>query len=338
MWELIQDKVVLITGGTGFLGKTLAERFIKYNPHSIRIFSRDEVKHFKFNQEFGDEPRFRNLIGDIRDSDRISRATEGVDLVVHAAALKRIDILEYNVTESIKTNVLGSLNVANAALKNNVSRALFVSTDKACSPLNSYGACKLLGERMFTEMNYSKGSSKTVLSSVRYGNVLASTGSIIPFFKSKIQNGKKIPLTHPDMTRFIISVDQAVDLVTRALAYSAGCDVVVPIIPSARTIDLIEVLKNVLNADNEIEDVGIRPGEKIHELLINEFEVSQTYKYKDTYVISSLIQNYQEIIDKPTYITQGEKMNQDIMNEYSSKDNVLTVTELEKYLLKMNLL
>lgn len=338
MWELIQDKVVLITGGTGFLGKTLAERFIKYNPHSIRIFSRDEVKHFKFNQEFEDEPRFRNLIGDIRDFDRLFRATEGVDLVIHAAALKRIDILEYNVTESIKTNVLGSLNVANAALKNNVSRALFISTDKACSPLNSYGACKLLGERMFTEMNYSKGSSKTVLSSVRYGNVLASTGSIIPFFKSKIQSGKKIPLTHPDMTRFIISVDQAVDLVAKALAYSAGGEVVVPIIPSARTIDLIEVLKNVLNADNEIEEVGIRPGEKIHELLINEFEVSQTYKYKDTYVISSLIQNYQEIIDKPNYITQGEKMSRDIMNEYSSKDNVLTVTDLEKYLLKMNLL
>jgi FlaA1/EpsC-like NDP-sugar epimerase len=338
MREQIQDKVILITGGTGFLGKSLAKRFIEYDPQSIRIFSRDEVKHFNFNNEFGDEPRFRNLIGDIRDFDRLLRATKGVDILIHAAALKRIDILEYNVAESIKTNVIGTLNVANAALRNNVSRALFVSTDKACSPLNSYGACKLLGERIFTEMNYSKGSSQTVLSSVRYGNVLASTGSIIPFFKSKIKNGEKIPLTHPEMTRFIISADQAVDLITKALAYSMGGEVVVPIMPSTRTVDLITVLKNTLNADNEIEEIGIRPGEKIHEALINEFEVEQTYKYKDIYVISSLIQNYQEIIDKPIYMTQGEKMNWDIMNEYSSRDHLLSLEDLKEYLLKLNLI
>jgi FlaA1/EpsC-like NDP-sugar epimerase len=338
MRELIQDKVILITGGTGFLGKSLAKSFIEYDPQSIRIFSRDEVKHFRFNNELGDEPRFRNLIGDIRDFERLLRATEGVDLLIHAAALKRIDILEYNVAESVKTNVLGTLNVAKAALRNNVSRALFVSTDKACSPLNSYGACKLLGERIFTEMNYSKGRSKTVLSSVRYGNVLASTGSIIPFFISKIQNGEKIPLTHPEMTRFIISSDEAVDLITKALAYSIGGEVVVPIIPSARTVDLIEILKNMLNADNEIDEIGIRPGEKIHEVLINEFEVEQTYKYKDIYIISSLIQNYHEIIDKPIYLTKSQKMNQDIMNEYSSKDHLLNLKDLKEYLLKRYLI
>ena len=251
--DFVQDKVILITGGTGFLGKTLASRFLEYEPKALRIFSRDEVKHYRFNLIFGNDERIRNLVGDVRDYDRISRAMEGVDILVHAAALKRIDLLEYNVTESIKTNVLGALNVAKAALKNNVSKALFVSTDKACAPLNTYGACKLLGERIFTEMNYSKGFSKTILSSVRYGNVLASTGSIIPFFKQKIENGEEIPLTHPDMTRFIITADQAVDLVMKALIVSIGGEVIVPFIPSTKIVDLIYAMKTVMNADNSID-------------------------------------------------------------------------------------
>lgn len=337
LWNCIQDKVVLITGGTGYLGKSLAARFLKYEPQSIRIFSRDEVKHFHFNNLFGNNPKFRNLIGDVRDHERLVKATENVDVLIHAAALKRIDLLEYNVTESIKTNILGSLNVANAALKSNVKRALFVSTDKACSPLNSYGACKLLGERIFTEMNYSKGGSQTILSSVRYGNVLASTGSIIPFFKQKIENGEPIPLTHPEMTRFIISADQAVDLVMKALVYSVGGEVVVPIIPSAKTVDLIEAMKTVMDADNEIEEIGIRPGEKIHEVLINEFEIPLTYKYSDIYVITSLIERYVKI-KKPIYQQEGTKMDNSIMNEYSSKDHLLTRPKLIDYLRNLDLL
>lgn len=328
---------MLITGGTGYLGKSLAARFLKYEPQSIRIFSRDEVKHFHFNNLFGNNPKFRNLIGDVRDHERLVKATENVDVLIHAAALKRIDLLEYNVTESIKTNILGSLNVANAALKSNVKRALFVSTDKACSPLNSYGACKLLGERIFTEMNYSKGGSQTILSSVRYGNVLASTGSIIPFFKQKIENGEPIPLTHPEMTRFIISADQAVDLVMKALVYSVGGEVVVPIIPSAKTVDLIEAMKTVMDADNEIEEIGIRPGEKIHEVLINEFEIPLTYKYSDIYVITSLIERYVKI-KKPIYQQEGTKMDNSIMNEYSSKDHLLTRPKLIDYLRNLDLL
>lgn len=338
IWESIQDKVILITGGTGYLGKSLASRFLKYEPKSLRIFSRDEVKHFRFNTEFGDNPRIRNLIGDVRDYDRFLRASENVDIVIHAAALKRIDILEYNVTESIKTNVLGSLNVANAALRNDVERALFISTDKACSPLNSYGACKLLGERIFTEMNYSKGSSRSIMSSVRYGNVLASTGSIIPFFKKKIQDGEKIPLTHPDMTRFIISAEQAVDLVIKALIYSVGGEIIIPFIPSAKTIDLIEVLKKSMDAENEVEVVGIRPGEKIHEILINEFEIPLTYKYEDIFAISSLIDKYQSKVKPSIYKEKGEKMDNSKMSEYSSKDHLLPPGELMEYLKKLNLL
>jgi FlaA1/EpsC-like NDP-sugar epimerase len=338
IWERVQDKVILITGGTGFLGKSLASRFLKYEPQALRVFSRDEVKHFRFNNLFGDNPRIRNLIGDVRDYDRISRALEDVDVLVHAAALKRIDMIEYNVTESIKTNVLGSLNAAKAALRNNVSRSLFVSTDKACSPLNSYGACKLLGERIFTEMNYSKGKSKSILGSVRYGNVLASTGSIIPFFKKKIEDGVPIPLTHPDMTRFIISADQAVDLVLKSLVYSIGGEVIVPSIPSARIVDLIDALKSSMDADNEIIEVGIRPGEKIHEILINEFEIPLTYKFEDIFVISSLIERYQDEIDRPIYHSEGEKMDNSKMMEYSSKDHLLSQGNLTEYLKKLDLL
>ncbi len=338
IWECIQDKIILITGGTGFLGKSLATRFLKYEPQSLRIFSRDEVKHFRFNNAFGSNPLIRNLIGDVRDYDRMIRAAEDADVLIHAAALKRIDILEYNVTESVKTNVLGTLNVARTALRNNISKALFVSTDKACYPLNSYGACKLLGERIFTEMNYSKGKSKSILSSVRYGNVLASTGSVIPFFKQKIQDSEPIPLTHPEMTRFIVSAEQAVDLVMKALVYSVGGEVIVPILPSAKIVDLIESIKTLLNAEGEIIDVGIRPGEKIHEILINEYEIPHTYKFEDLYIISSLIEKYQTEVDRPIYQTKGESMVKTEMKEYSSKDNLISQGKLLEHLKNLNIL
>ncbi|MCF2136999.1 MAG: polysaccharide biosynthesis protein [Candidatus Thorarchaeota archaeon] len=334
----MHDRVILITGGTGFLGKSLVKRFLRYSPQSIRVFSRDEVKHFHFNVEFGENPYIRNLIGDVRDYPRLERATKGVDIIIHAAALKRIDMIEYNVAESIKTNIIGTLNVANAAVANNVRHALFISTDKACAPLNSYGACKLLGERIFTETNYSKGKSRTLLSCVRYGNVLASTGSIIPIFKEKIERGEPIPLTHPDMTRFIISADQAVDLIMKALAYSVGGEVIVPFIPSTRIIDLIDVLKDLLHADNPIDIIGIRPGEKIHELLINEYEMPLTYKYKDIFAITSLIRKYQDEIEQPIYMQKGQHMANGELKEYSSKDHVLSKEDLKKYLEKLNLL
>lgn len=337
IWECIQGKVILITGGTGFLGKTLASRFLKYEPSALRIFSRDEVKHFQFNNLFGNNPRLRNLIGDVRDYERVLRASEGADVVIHAAALKRIDMIEYNVAESIKTNVLGSLNVANAAVKNDVSKALFVSTDKACSPLNTYGACKLLGERIFTETNYSKGKSETVLNSVRYGNVLASTGSIIPFFKEKIENGDPIPLTHSKMTRFIISADQAVDLVLKALVYSVGGEVIVPFIPSARIVDIIDALKNMMAAENEIVEVGVRPGEKIDEILINEYEIPLTYRYGDIFAITSMVESYRKV-ETPVYQTKGEKLKPEKMKEYSSKDHLLGKDKLIEYLKKLELL
>jgi len=331
--NIFQDKKILITGGTGFLGRALISEILKYEPHSIRVFSRDEVKHYRLKQKFSNNKKIRNLIGNVRDYERVLKATEDVDIVIHAAALKRIDIIEYNVTESIKTNVFGTMNVAQACINNNVSSLIFVSTDKACSPLNSYGACKLLGERVITEMNYNKGPSKTILSSVRYGNVLASTGSIIPFLKEKIKNGEKIPLTHPDMTRFIVHSKEAVKLIFDALKYSVGGEVFIPVLPSMRIVDLIDVLKENYSADNEIEVIGVRPGEKIHEILINEYEVPYTYKFNGLYVISSLIKQYQQINDSE-YSKKGKQLTRNDMKEYSSANYLLKKEELREYLSK----
>ena len=181
MKHILKNKTILITGGTGFLGRSLIREILKYKPKSIRIFSRDEFKHQKVHEEFGF--RFsggilRHLIGDVRDYERLNRAMKGCDIIIHAAALKRIDMLEYNVQEAIKTNVFGTLNVVRAALENNVEKAIFISTDKSCSPINTYGACKFVGERIFTESNYNKGFARTLFICVRYGNVINST----PFF------------------------------------------------------------------------------------------------------------------------------------------------------------
>ncbi len=328
--QIFENKVVLITGGTGFLGKALVEEILKYNPLSIRIFSRDEVKHHLLYEKFNHHKKLRPLIGDVRDYSRLNKAMQGVDIVIHAAALKRLDLLEYNVEESIKTNVLGTLNVVNACLENNVEKAVFISTDKACSPVNTYGACKFVSERIFTESNYSKGSKRTIFTCVRYGNVLESTGSVIPFFETKIKNGEKIPLTDSRMTRFIITPKQAVELVFNALEHGIGGEVFVPKLPAFRVIDLIEILKEKHNVNNEIELIGIRPGEKVHELMINNSEISRTFSFKNMYIITSAIQKYQ-VINVPNEILQDKhRLSEENIFEYSSKDSVVTKEEVKE--------
>ena len=334
--DLFDGKVVLITGGTGFLGRALIEEILKYNPHSIRVFSRDEVKHHNLQEIFPNTHKLRNLIGNVRNYGRLKKAMEDVDIVIHAAALKRLDILEYNVEESINTNIFGTLNVVNACLESNVEKALFISTDKACSPVNTYGACKFVGERILTESNYSKGSKRTLFICVRYGNVLESTGSVIPFFESKIKEGKKIPLTDPEMTRFIISSKQAVDLVFKALKYGIGGEVFVPKLPAFRIIDLIEILKDKHVANNAVELIGIRPGEKIHELMINNSELHRTFIFDDLYVITSSIGDGQ---DKPEdYFPKGKKFKEGDMTEYSSKGAVIPKEKVEELFKSFGLL
>ena len=324
-----ENKVILITGGTGFLGKHLIEKILGYNPQSIRIFSRDEVKHHLVQEKFSYHHKLRYLIGDIRDYTRLQKACENVDIVIHAAALKRLDILEYNVEEAIKTNVLGTLNVVNACLRCNVEKAIFISTDKACSPVNTYGSCKFIGERIFTESNFSKGNKRTIFTCVRYGNVLESTGSVIPFFESKIKSGEKIPLTHPMMTRFIISPQQAVELVFDALNYSIGGEVFIPQLPAFKIIDLIEILKEKHNTTNETKLIGLRPGEKIHELMINDAEMNRVYKFKERYIITSLIERYNNLTEIE-YIKNGQKLTDSNMKKYSSKDAIIPKSEVKE--------
>ena len=334
---MFRDKTVLITGGTGFLGKALTREILKYNPQSIRVFSRDEVKHHKFQEEFNYNTTLRNLIGDVRDYQRLKKACRGVDIVIHAAALKRLDILEYNVEESIRTNIFVTLNVVNACLENDVEKAVFVSTDKACSPINTYGACKFVSERIFTESNYSKGNKKTIFTSVRYGNVLESTGSVIPFFESKIKKGEKIPLTNDQMTRFIISPSQAVELVFDALKYGIGGEVFVPRLPAFRIVDLIEILKEKHSANNEVTVIGVRPGEKIHEIMINNREVSRTFRFKDRFVITSSIHRYGGVMN-PDYYQEGNQLLESEMQDYSSKDEVIPKEEVSLLFKKLGLL
>jgi UDP-N-acetylglucosamine 4,6-dehydratase len=335
MNKFFKNKNILITGGTGFLGRALVKEILKYKPHGIRVFGRDEVKHHNVQEEFNYNPTIRHLIGDVRDYARLNRAAEGVDIVIHAAALKRIDILEYNVEEVVKTNIIGTLNVANACWENNVKMAIFVSSDKACLPVNTYGACKFVGERIFTESNYSRGMKRVKFISVRYGNVLESTGSVIPFFESKIKNNKTITLTDPRMTRFLISPEDAVQLIFNAIKYGIGGEVFVPKLPAFKIIDLIDILKEKHNSNVKVKIIGLRPGEKMHELMINSVEASRTYKFKNGYVITSQIEKYR-LVEKAKYRNEKNKLTEN--DEYCSKDALINKNEVKKIFKKLKLI
>jgi UDP-N-acetylglucosamine 4,6-dehydratase len=238
-------------------------------------------------------------------------------------------MVEYNVEEAIKTNIIGGLNLIRACLENEVEKVVFVSTDKACSPVNTYGACKFVGERIFAESNFNKGNSKTIFTVVRYGNVLESTGSVIPFFIDKIKNNEQIPLTDERMTRFIITQEQAVQLIFKAIKYGVGGEVFVPKLPSMRVVDLVEVLREKFNSQVGIRIIGIRPGEKIHELMVNDSEVSRVYDFENLYVIYSfLLGKFISSAKQGDYSLYGKRLNVELMREYSSKDNVVSKEEL----------
>ncbi len=332
--NLFKGKAILITGGTGFLGKSLVKEILKHDPQSIRVFSRDEVKHHIFQEEMRNHPqkdKLRNLVGDVRDYDRFKKAMKGCDIVIHCAALKRIDMIEYNVEEAIKTNILGTVNLVRAAIENDVEKVIFVSTDKACSPINTYGACKLVSERIVIESNFSKGKSRTIFTCVRYGNVINSTGSVIPFFIDKLNNDEDMPLTHEKMTRFLISQERAVDLIFNAIKYSIGGEIFVPKLPSVRITDLINTLKDIYGKNNRVIKIGVRPGEKIHELMINEAETPRTYEFGNNYVIISQIAKYQKG-KTHAYLKNSSPVN---FKEYSSESNPLEFENVKPYLQRM---
>lgn len=281
---MLNGKSILITGGTGSFGKKFIQILLEhYKPERLIVFSRDELKQFEMSQKWNIKkyPCIRYFIGDVRDRDRLNRAFRDVDYVVHAAALKQVPAAEYNPEEAIKTNILGAMNIIDAALNNNVKKVLALSTDKACNPVNLYGATKLCSDKLFTAANVYRGfDKKTVFSVVRYGNVLGSRGSVVPFFTERAKTGS-LPITDPRMTRFWITLDQAVHFVIKVLEISKGSEIFVPKIPSMRIVDLA----NAIAPECTHEVVGIRPGEKLHEVLIGEDEGRNATEYKDCYVI-----------------------------------------------------
>ena len=273
--SIFDSKSVLITGGSGSLGKALVRKLLgETDVRRIAIYSRDELKQFHMRSEFEDNPRLRWFIGDIRDKDRLVRAMHGVDYVVHAAALKQVDTGEYNPMEFIKTNVLGSQNVIEASIDAGVSKVVALSTDKASSPINLYGATKLTADKLFVAANNYSQSYGTSFCVVRYGNVMGSRGSVIPFFQNLAAEGKPLPITDIRMTRFWISIEDAVKFVLDSFEQMQGGELYVPRIPSMKIIDLAKAI----SPDSEIVEIGIRPGEKLHEEMISAEDSRRTIK------------------------------------------------------------
>jgi UDP-N-acetylglucosamine 4,6-dehydratase/UDP-glucose 4-epimerase len=284
---VFDGKKILITGGTGSLGQALTLRLLKSRVDSIRIFSRNEHKQIEMESQFNDS-RLRFFLGDIRDYHRLERALEDVDIVFHAAALKHVTKIEYNPFEAIKTNVIGSQNVIDACIKTNVKKAVCVGTDKAVSPLNTYGATKLLMEKLFVTANnfLNKERYQTRFIALRYGNVLGSSGSVVPKIIEQIKNNKKITVTDPQMTRFSITMDEALDFILKATELGQGSEIFVPKLKAYSIIDLIDALQEMFGK-TEQEIIGVRPGEKLHESLINREEMRYAWEYKDMYLVAN---------------------------------------------------
>lgn len=280
----LNNKAILITGGTGSFGKKFTELTLKKFPDVKRfvVFSRDELKQFEMSQVFSKEkyPFIRYFIGDVRDKERLKRACEGIDIIIHAAALKQVVTAEYNPTEFVKTNVSGAQNVIEAALATGVQRVVALSTDKAAAPINLYGATKLVSDKLFIAANNVKGKRDIRFSIVRYGNVMGSRGSVMPFFMQKRKDGS-LPITHKEMTRFNISLSDGVDMVHYALMNALGGEIFVPKIPSYK----IETVAKAICPDCKLSYVGIRPGEKLHEEMITESDSYNTIEFDKYYAI-----------------------------------------------------
>lgn len=283
---MFDNKTILITGGTGSFGKLYVKTLLqRFSPKKIIVYSRDELKQFEMQQTYN-QPCMRYFIGDVRDKDRLIQAMNGVDFVIHAAALKQVPVAEYNPMECIKTNINGAENVISAALANDVEKVIALSTDKAASPINLYGATKLVSDKLFVAANNISGGHKTTFSVVRYGNVVGSRGSVVPFFQKLIDdNAKYIPITHKEMTRFWISLQDGVDFVLKNFTRMYGGEIFVPKIPSIRIVDLAKAMTDTIPQ----KEVGIRPGEKLHEVMCPVDDSYHTYEYSDHFVIAPSI-------------------------------------------------
>jgi UDP-N-acetylglucosamine 4,6-dehydratase (inverting) len=324
---MFRDKTILVTGGTGSFGHTFIPMTLeKYNPKKIIIFSRDEMKQWEMAKLFEGDDRIRFFIGDVRDKDRLYRALDGVDFVVHAAATKIVPTAEYNPFECVKTNINGAMNVIDASIDKGISKVVALSTDKASSPINLYGATKLASDKLFVAGNSYSGAHPTKFSVVRYGNVMGSRGSVIPFFNEKIETGI-LPITDPRMTRFMISLEQGVELVWHAFEDMEGGEVYVKKIPSMKITDLA----SAVSPESKQEIIGIRPGEKLHEQMIGEEDAPSTFEYQDHYKILPVLHNWDH---DPSRIKDGKKVQPGF--EYNSNNNSewMTKEQLKSWLEK----
>ena len=321
---MLNNKNILITGGTGSFGKKCIEIILqRYKPRRLIIFSRDELKQFKMAQQFPDSQYncIRYFIGDIRDKERLHRAFSNVDYVIHAAALKQVPAAEYNPFEAVKTNILGSQNVINVAIDRRVKKVIALSTDKAANPINLYGATKLCSDKLFIAGNSYTGTKNTVFSVVRYGNVAGSRGSVIPFFLKKKKEGI-LPITDPRMTRFWITLERGVDFVLKCLETMVGGELFIPKIPSMAMMDLAKAIA----PECKTKIIGIRPGEKLHEIMVPKDDAHKTLEYDDKYIIQPDFRFFGRRFDS----NDGKPVPDDF--EYNSETNPwkMTIDEMKE--------
>ena len=323
---MFKNKTILVTGGTGSFGQKFARMTLQhFNPKKVIIYSRDEMKQWDMAKSFGDE-RVRFFIGDVRDRDRLYRALDGVDYVVHAAATKIVPTAEYNPFECVKTNVIGAMNVIDACIDKRIKKVVALSTDKASGPINLYGATKLTSDKLFVSGNAYSGEHGTSFSVVRYGNVMGSRGSVIPLFMGLIDSGKtELPITDPDMTRFMITLEQGVELVWHAFSDMVGGEIYVKKIPSMNIMDIARAVSN----DASTKVIGIRAGEKIHEQMIGLEDAPFTFEYEHHFKILPMINDWFNSKDR---IKDGVLVNKDFT--YSSDNNPewMTVKKLKEWI------
>ncbi|WP_313131412.1 UDP-N-acetylglucosamine 4,6-dehydratase (inverting) [Anaerocolumna sp.] len=332
---MLNGKTILITGGTGSFGKKFLEMiFAKYNPNKVIIYSRDEFKQSVMKVEYADKvdmSKVRFFIGDVRDKERLYRAFEGVDYVIHAAAMKQVPTCEYNPFEAIKTNIHGAQNVIDAALDKGVKKVVALSTDKAVNPINLYGGTKLVSDKLFIAANAYSGKKDTRFSIVRYGNVAGSRGSIIPIFRNIIDRGEKtLPITDSRMTRFWITLEQGVELVFKALEESKGGETYISKIPSFKITDLAKAML----PDAELKEIGIREGEKLDEVMVTKDDSRMTYEYEKHYIVYP----HFEWMDLGENLLLGGKLVEESFEYNSGKnDEWLSIDELKKEIDKLNI-
>jgi len=342
---MLNNKNILITGGSGSIGTSLIEHILtNYTPNVIRIFSRDETKQqFLRNNFKGYEEKLRFFIGDIRDKDRIIRAMEDIDIVFHLAALKHVLACEYNPFEAIKTNIIGLQNMIEVSIDNDIKKFIFTSTDKAATPCNSMGVTKLLGEKLITAANYYKGRRKTIFYSVRFGNVLRSRGSLIPLIENQIKNNLPITLTHSDMTRYIMGIDTAIELILDSLKLAQGGEVFVLKMDAVKIIDLINALieffaqkYNKVGKKIQIQEIGMFAGEKLYEELFSVEESERTYEIDNMYIIIPQITEVSTKIDLNKYHNIKKF---DLSKPFNTKDGpFLSKKEIKEFIIKNKIL